>query len=199
MPQDQTNDIIDMRGKPCPLPVVAAKNALRDAPPGSTVHVLVDNDIARQNLEKLAGGIGASSSWEKQGDTFLVNIVSPAATTGGGQPAAADTVIVFGSNIMGRGDDTLGQILMKSFIFSLAQLDDPPRTMLFYNSGVLLTGPDSPAIPELKALEARGVSIASCGDCVKFYGLVDKLAVGGITTMYLIASALNDAAKVIYP
>jgi hypothetical protein len=62
---------------------------------------------------------------------------------------------------------------------------------------VRLTTEGSNVIGDLKTLEARGTIISSCGTCLDFYTLKDKLAVGNVTNMYAIASAMADAAKVI--
>jgi selenium metabolism protein YedF len=192
-------ETINVLGKPCPIPVIEAKKALRKAAPGEAVRVLVDNDISRQNLEKMAAGLGCLSSFDLQGDgNILVTITAagaaaPAALSGGGGGLA----VAIGRNAMGAGDDELGAILIKGFIYSLTELDTPPEILLFFNSGVRLTTEGSPSIGDLKTLEAKGTIIASCGTCLDFYRLKDKLAVGNVTNMYAIASAMADAAKVI--
>ena len=43
---------LDERGKQCPRPVIDTKKALESCNPGETVEVLVDNEIAVQNLSK---------------------------------------------------------------------------------------------------------------------------------------------------
>ena len=45
---------LDERGKQCPLPVIEAKKALEASAPGEKVEVVVDNEIAVQNLSKMA-------------------------------------------------------------------------------------------------------------------------------------------------
>ena len=44
---------LDERGKQCPLPVIEAKKALEASAPGEKVEVVVDNEIAVQNLSKM--------------------------------------------------------------------------------------------------------------------------------------------------
>ncbi|MDR2739524.1 MAG: sulfurtransferase-like selenium metabolism protein YedF [Treponema sp.] len=192
-------EIINVLGKPCPIPVIEAKKALRKAVPGETVRVLVDNDVSRQNLEKMAAGQGFASAFEVQGDGNV--LVSITATAGTAAPAALSGgqgfVAAIGKNTMGAGDDELGAILIKGFIYSLTEMDAPPETLLFFNSGVWLTTEGSNVIGDLKTLEAKGTVISSCGTCLDFYKLKDKLAVGNVTNMYAIASAMADAAKVI--
>jgi selenium metabolism protein YedF len=193
-------EVINVLGKPCPIPVIEAKKALRKTAAGGSVQILVDNDVSRQNLEKMAKGLGCASSFEKQADgNLLVTINVP---SGGLSPAAASSgggslVIAFGKNTMGTGDDSLGAILIKGFIYSLTELDTPPETLLFFNSGVKLTTEGSTALADLKTLEQKGTIISSCGTCLDFYKLKEKLSIGNVTNMYAIASAMSDAGKLI--
>jgi selenium metabolism protein YedF len=199
-------EVINVLGKPCPIPVIEAKKALRKAAPGETVQVLVDNDVSRQNLEKMAAGLGCSSAFEVREDgAILVSIsaaANPAASPAAGataSPAASGgqgLTIAIGKNTLGSGDDKLGALLIKSFIYSLTELESPPENLLFFNSGVRLTTRGSGLTEDLKTLEDRGTLISSCGTCLDYYQLKDQLAVGGVTNMYAIVSALAGAAKV---
>ena len=100
---------------------------------------------------------------------------------------------------MGQGSDELGTMLMKSFLFALTQLPEPPATVLFYNGGAHLTTEGSPCLEDLKTLEAQGTEILTCGTCLNYYGLTEKLAVGGVTNMYTIVEKLAGAGRVIRP
>ena len=127
----------------------------------------------------------------------------PAAAAGAqGAPGCAScigTVAAIGSDRMGEGSDELGHILMKSFLFAVTQLDMLPDKMLFYNGGAKLTVEGSECLADLKALEEQGVEIMTCGTCLDFYGLKDKLAVGSVTNMYSIVETLQGAMSVIRP
>lgn len=112
-------------------------------------------------------------------------------------PARGPVVVAVGSAEMGNGDPRLGRILMKSFLYSLTQLDELPQTVLFFNVGVRMTTEGSESLEDLKALESQGVEILSCGTCLDFYGLKDKLLVGGITNMYVIAQTMAGAGNVV--
>ena len=90
---------------------------------------------------------------------------------------------------MGEGAEELGKTLLKAFVFSLTQQDKLPKTILFYNGGASLTCEGSPMLDDLKALEAQGVEIMTCGTCLNFYGLTEKLAVGSVTNMYTIVES----------
>jgi selenium metabolism protein YedF len=110
-----------------------------------------------------------------------------------------NTVVAVSSDAMGRGSDELGQILMKGFLYALSQLEELPKALLFYNGGAHLTTEGSPSLEDLKNMEAQGVQILTCGTCLDYYGLTDKLAVGGVTNMYSIVETLAAADKVIRP
>jgi selenium metabolism protein YedF len=192
---------VNVVGKPCPIPVIEAKKALRKAAGGEQIQVLVDNDISRQNLEKMAKGLGCPFSCEKQNDGNILVTLTAAGIAAGADPScgggSGGLVLAIGQNTMGSGNDELGAILVKAFIYSLTELDRPPETMLFFNSGVKLTTEGSGVIADLKTLESKGTVVSSCGTCLDFYGLKEKLAVGNVTNMYAIVSAMEEAGKLI--
>ena len=115
------------------------------------------------------------------------------------QPYRGDLLVAVETETMGRGSDELGRTLMKGFLFAVGQLPQLPKTILFYNGGAHLTVEGSPVLEDLKKLEAQGVEILTCGTCLNFYGLTDRLAVGGVTNMYDIVERLASAGKVIKP
>ena len=66
---------LDERGKQCPMPVIEAKRALETCKAGEIVEVIVDNEIAVQNLRKMADHKGLKSTWKKVNDReFVVGI-----------------------------------------------------------------------------------------------------------------------------
>ena len=71
--------------------------------------------------------------------------------------------------------------------------------MLFYNGGAALTCEGSDSLADLKILEEQGVEIMTCGTCLDYYGLKDKLQVGSVTNMYSILETMSGADKVIRP
>ena len=108
-------------------------------------------------------------------------------------------MVAVDTDVMGRGSEELGKTLMKGFLFAVGQLPELPKTMLFYNGGARLTTEDSDSLEDLKKLEAQGVEILTCGTCLNYYGLTEKLAVGSVTNMYTIVEKLAGAGKVIKP
>ncbi len=107
--------------------------------------------------------------------------------------------MVISSPEMGEGKEELGRTLMKGFIYALGQQDILPETILFYNGGAAMTCEGSPALEDLKSLEAQGVEILTCGTCLDFYDLKDKLQVGDVTNMYVIAEKMMGAHLIVKP
>lgn len=197
---------VDARGDACPLPVVKAKKAIAELNGAGEVEVLVDNEIAVQNLTKMAQQKGYASNAEKLAEReyrvlFTVGDAAPEAEEAPvcTPDARTDTVVVIASDKMGDGAEELGKALLKAFVFSLTQQDKLPKTMLFYNGGAQLTCEGSPMLEDLKALEAEGVEIMTCGTCLNFYGLTEKVQVGSVTNMYVIAEKMLNAGNVVKP
>lgn len=198
---------VNAMGDNCPIPVIKTKKAMQALTGPETIEVLVDNEIAVQNVTKMAGSAGGQVTSEKLGDAeFKITIRmegAPKAEESGEEtclPDARDnTVIVISSDRMGSGNDELGKVLIKGFIFAVTQLDTLPKTMLFYNGGATLTTEGSDSLDDLKSLEAQGVEIMTCGTCLDYYGLKDKLAVGSVTNMYSIVEAMANSGRIINP
>jgi selenium metabolism protein YedF len=102
-------------------------------------------------------------------------------------------VIAITDDILGGGDVELGKTLMKSYIYALTEVEPKPKTIIFINNGVSLATEGSPVLESLKTLEEQGVEILSCGTCLNFYGLKEKLMAGTVSNMYTIVEKLNKA------
>ncbi len=197
--------IIDARGMACPLPVVSAKKAAETLNPGDTLVVLADNEIALQNLQRFASHKGYGVKGEKKGEReFAVTMAISGEAAEAPIACTPDLrrkglLVALGANTMGSGDENLGMSLMQAFVFALTRQDQLPDTVLCYNSGAFLTCEGAGTLEDLKALEAEGVTILTCGTCLDFYGLKEKLAVGGITNMYDIVERLETAGTIVKP
>lgn len=202
---------VNAMGDACPLPVVKAKNAIKELGGAGVVEVKVDNEIAVQNLAKMAKQKGYGMKSHKISATeydVTLEIGEGAAATGVADipevcpvvPTAQKKIVVaINSARMGHGHDELGTVLMKGFIFALTQQDVLPTTILFYNGGANLTIEGSASLEDLKNLEAQGVEIMTCGTCLNYYNVSDKLAVGEVTNMYAIVEKLTQADLVVMP
>lgn len=200
---------VDAMGDACPIPVIKTKKALQELQGPEVVEVLVDNEIAVQNVTKMASSTGGDVTSEKIGEREFKVIIRTDRVMPKPQAMEEavvchpdkrkDTVVVIASDRMGEGNDELGVVLIKGFIFALTQLDELPKTILFYNGGAKLTCEGSDSLEDLKTMEAQGVEIMTCGTCLDYYGLKEKLQVGTVTNMYSIVETMDQAGKIIRP
>jgi selenium metabolism protein YedF len=91
--------------------------------------------------------------------------------------------ILIQSEVLGKGNDELGELLMSSFLRLLGESREKPAKLVFWNAGVRLVCEGSWALEHLKELEKQGVEILACGTCLDFFELKDRLKVGKPTTM----------------
>lgn len=200
---------LDLRGKACPIPVIETKKVLQSLNEGDTVEVDVDNFIAVQNLNKLANNMNYNFSYEKLNEeSYVAKFFS---TQDSNNQITEDievqctdlnmdnTVVIISSDKMGEGDEKLGRILMKGFIYALTEQNVLPKTILLYNNGAKLSAEGSDSLADLKLLESQGTEILTCGTCLNYYGLSDKLAVGSVTNMYVITEKQMMAGKIVMP
>lgn len=213
---------IDARGQACPRPVIMTKKALDDLE-NKSVTTIVDNEVSKDNVLKLAKSYGYSFEIDKssEGDYYIhiskgeeeqgkanledqrdqsdtadqekileeSNICIP--------DTFKDVTIAISSNKMGTGSDELGNILMKSFIYTIKETTPWPATVVLYNSGVYLTCEGSEVLEDLQAMAHEGVEIISCGACLDYYHLTDKLKAGEIGNMYSIYEKMRNANNTI--
>ncbi len=201
---------VDARGLACPPPVVLAKKALET---DAAICVLVDNDMAVENIRRLAAKTGCRFRAEPRGagvQAVTLERTGPAPAVSEepvgevlcsppGGSGTGPLVVALSDNRMGRGDDSLGELLLRSFVHTLLQLDPLPTTILCYNGGVKLVLQDAPTLEDLQALEAKGVDILVCGTCLNFFGLTDQVAAGHVSNMYDIAETLAGAGRLVRP
>jgi selenium metabolism protein YedF len=203
---------VDARGLACPEPVLLAKKAIAQ---NEEVTVLVDNEIAVENIRRLAAKAACGFSvTEKEGGVREIALVrtgaagqAPADTAAEAGPScgvvpgkeAGPVVVILSDNHMGRGDDVLGDVLIRSFIHTLLQLKPLPVTIICYNAGVKLAVKDSPVLDDLQQLAQAGVDILVCGTCVNYFGLGEQIAAGRISNMYDIAETMAGAARLVRP
>jgi selenium metabolism protein YedF len=193
---------IDCRGKACPQPVITAKQVLEQLKEDEFV-LVVDNPASSENVERFARSQGCSVKVVKKEGDYYLRIGKPQT----GESAvclqegkkARKTVAYINSQFLGIGDDALGAILMRAFLKTLLEMENKPSPLIFINSGVKLTSEGSEVLESLRVLAGGGVEILSCGTCLDFYGLKEKLRVGIVSNMYDIAQSLLEADTIIRP
>ena len=197
-------NIVDARGMACPIPVVKANQVLAQMTEG-ILEVHVDNTVAVENLKRMALQKGLPVKTEQPEDSHYVITIPVTGAVDTAMPeltctdCGSNTVVAVDTDSMGRGNDELGAVLIKGFLFAVSRLETLPKTVLFYNGGAKLTTEGSASLEDLRLMEQQGVEILTCGTCLNYYGLTDQLAVGSVTDMYTIVERLNRAEKVIKP
>ena len=186
---------VDARGEACPRPVIMTKKELDKMGEG-VITTIVDNEIAKENISKLANSLGHKYKVDKKSDNEYYIHITKGEVTEEANVCVPDTfkdmTIAFASDTMGKGSEELGKILIKSFVYTLTEATPFPSTLIFYNGGVNLTCEGSEVLEDLKKLEEEGVEIISCGTCLDFFGIGDKLQVGEVSNMYTIYEKLKN-------
>jgi selenium metabolism protein YedF len=185
---------VDARGQACPQPVILAQKALLES---SDLLVIVDNDTAQTNVSRMAEKAGCRVEVERKEDGVYLHIARTKASAGEEAKARRALVFLVASNVLGSGDDQLGDILIRGWFHTLNEVEPLPTTIIFINSGVRLVAHGSQVLEDLRALSDKGVEMLSCGTCLGFYGLKDQVAVGQVSNMYSIAETLLRADQVI--
>jgi len=195
---------VDARGLACPQPVILTKKALAEA---DEVISIVDNEISRQNVSKMAARQGFAVTVEEREDGFYLHLrreAKAAAETSAAvasapspAPGGGPLVVTIPADVMGRGNDELGRVLIRAFLHTLNEVSPLPDRIIFFNTGVRLVTQDSPVLEDVRNLAEQGVDIVACGTCVDFLGLKGQIAVGEISNMYSIAEMLFEAGKVV--
>jgi len=190
---------VDARGMQCPKPVIETKKAIENVNEG-TITTIVDNEVAKENVAKLAKSLSYDVNVEEINGDFHVNIYKgilekdfmpkPKSST-------RDLVILIGKDSMGEGSEELGKVLIKGYFYTLTESKPFPKAILFINSGVRLTTEGSEVIEHIRKLEGEGVEILSCGTCLDYFNIKDKLIVGGVSNMYTIVEKMNEAKNTI--
>jgi selenium metabolism protein YedF len=194
---------VDARGLACPKPVIETRAALAE---NDVVITIVDNEISRNNVSRMAESKGCTVEAEERDGDFYLTIrrgesvaeeepSPPSESAGSGGPL----VVVLGSDELGSGAVDLGHLLMRTFLDTLAKLEQAPATLVCFNTGVLLAVGQAETVGPLRALESAGARVLVCGTCLKYFNVEDKLAVGEISNMLEIVEALTGAGTVLSP
>lgn len=190
---------VDARGLACPKPVINTKKELDKIEEGIVV-TTVDNEIAKENILKLAKSLNVEAKIVKEEKDLISieikkgeNVIIEQEKT----LELEDKCIFISSDKMGNGNDELGSVLIKGFIYTLTESKPYPKSILLVNGGVKLSTENEATVENLKILEDAGVEILSCGTCLDYYGLKEKLQVGSVTNMYTIVDTMTNSSQTI--
>jgi selenium metabolism protein YedF len=192
--------VVDCRGLSCPQPVIETKQALEKT---GKVTIIVDNQTARDNVARFGQSQGGTVAIDEKRDGIYVTIERGTPRQSRSKAQSSKTsehgprVVVIPSDHMGRGEEELGHILIRSFLHALTEVAGRPDKMIFFNTGVKLAVAGSEVLEDLQALEQNGVEILICGTCLDYFSLKDKIAVGEVSNMYTIAETMLAASRLV--
>lgn len=186
---------IDCRNQACPAPVINVKNALETE---NEILVIVDDGAARENVARFSRNRGYQVT-EQQDDRGWTLTISGTADKKAAipLPSSGGSILLITSDRLGDGPEELGRLLMKNFIHTLLESCKLPSKIIFLNTGVFMTCEGSDVREALEKLHGMGVEIFSCGICLDFFILKDKLRVGTTTNMLVTVESLLSAGQVI--
>jgi selenium metabolism protein YedF len=189
-------ETIDCRNLSCPAPVINVKKALQEH---AEIRVLLDDGAPHENVTRFSRNRGYQVTEERDGSGWILTITG---TDNSLRPASdivlqGNRVVLITSERLGDGSEELGRLLMKNFVHTLLETGELPSRMLFLNTGVFLTCEGSDLLEALGKLQGMGVEIYSCGLCLDFFKIKEKLRAGTTTNMLAIAECLLSADLVI--
>lgn len=194
---------VDARGLACPKPVINTKKELEKIDSGIVV-TTVDNQMAKENLLKLAKSLNLESKVLSEEESLITIEISKDGESDNSKEEVieekddlANRCIFITKEEMGSGNEELGQVLIKGFIYTLTETKPYPKSILLVNGGIKLSTVNEDTVANLKILEDAGVEILSCGTCLDYYDLKDELKVGSVTNMYTIVEELKNASNTI--
>ena len=170
---------VDTRGKLCPMPLILLKKALNSEGFSGEWQVLTDNATACQNLTDYIRQIASSLETEElQGYTSLRFTLEE------------ESCRPIREKESGSED----------YVNALEGVERKPNRIICYNRGVLLADKDTDTGATLTRLhKEHGVEVILCGTCVDYFEFRDKIAVGTISNMLVIAEYMRQASRLVTP
>jgi tRNA 2-thiouridine synthesizing protein A len=192
---------VNAKGLACPQPVVLSMKALAEMESGKVI-VSVDNEVARDNVKRMAEHEGCTVTVEGKGDGFELQItrVPPAKFSTElitEKKVVGETLVyLFESDFIGRNRE-LGKILINGFLNAITSLPKRKSKIVLISNGVRLATAGSYVLDTLLELKQSGFEILICGTCLDFFKIRDKVRVGTISNALEIMGALTNESRVV--
>ena len=188
--------VADARGELCPKPVMMARELVMSGE--SAISVLVDNEVAASNVTRFLESSAYSVTRADASGHIVINALKGEGAAS--EVSAADQheerrAYLLLSEYVGQESDGLGEVLMKSFIGTVAASSPLPSVVALMNGAVKLALEESTCSITLKEMEEKGVTLLVCGTCAKHFGIMDEINVGRISNMFEITEAVFGASK----
>lgn len=191
---------LDLKGMQCPKPVLETQKAFKDESL-TEFEVIVDNVAARENLKRLADSKGYKYEVVEASGEIKITIKRENSENIEQEEFVAvcdiesdisNAVLMIKNEFLGDGNDELGKVLMKGFLYTVTETKPYPQKVVLLNSAVKLSTENEETVAHLKKLEEAGTKVYSCGTCLNYYNLADQLKVGVVGNMYDVVESLNS-------
>jgi selenium metabolism protein YedF len=197
--------IIDVKGKACPMPLIETKKALDQATAGEPLRILLDSVTSARNVATFLTDNDVEFEQTTTGNEIEIRINAKGKSLAEVDekswcaPANNDGsyVVLMAKDRIGEGSAELGEALAGAMINALKVMKPLPQKIIFMNSGIHLVTNGSRVLNDLKALQEKGVDMLVCGACLDYFGKIDALAVGRVSNMLDILQTMKDAGKVL--
>lgn len=190
--------IVDAKGLTCPQPLILTRKTLAEK--SGDFRIVLDDTIAKNNIERFLKHENQKFVITENEEEIFIdvtevpdeNVIEVEKMDTGAKP-----VYVFKTE--GVGSDELGKMLTAGFLATIKEVIPLPVAIVFYHEGVKLVLDDSDYLQSFEELQKLGIKLIICGNCVKFYDVVDRVALGDISNAYDILTIMSNAHHIVYP
>lgn len=191
--------VLDARGKSCPQPVMMTKTHVDSGE--KELEIYLDNAVSASNVQRFLEKNGFRVQIIDDDGTITIrgskneHGTEPSPATEEQEKALQNTAVLITDRTIGGADQVLGEVLMKGFLGTLSQLQNPPSVVALMNEGVKLALKNTSSCDHLSALRKKGTKILVCGTCTNHFGITADIGAGVISNMFEITEALLSAEK----
>lgn len=188
---------IDIRGMNLIQSWSVIKDRLYNAGKSSLITVTDNPDVVNY-IRRMAETMGTQTSIDHIGSNYYIHLADQTrlAEPDDFFPPSGNVVVITGDTL-GKGDETLGKVLLKSFIYQLQYLNPLPKCIIFINKGIFLAMKGSDTLECIKSLSERGVKVLLSSACLCYYNCKEELEVGKAADMKEITNRMNNAKNTI--
>ena len=188
---------IDARDIPCPKPLILTRQALASLALNEKLEVLINDKLAYANITDFLKDTGLE--FTVNGFNFIITKnkeINGETRSSSNDSENKNVIVIVDKNYMGSDDKDLGTLLLKAFLDAIKYSNPKPKTVYFYNEGVLLIN-DKAYKKLLEELRESQISLKFCGACLKFFEIDTLVAFNEHANMLSIIEAQANARTII--
>ena len=187
--------VINVKGLPCPEPLLKVKKFLEENP-GKGFEILLDTQSSYENVGRFLKSKNVEYKESIDNGIHKFNVSGETNEQKDDNKQIAVTAVIT-SEFIGSGSEELGRVLMHAFLKTLPEITPEISVVILMNGGVKLACENSDFIPALTKLQSQGVKLLVCGTCLDFFNLKDVLKCGIVSNMFEICSVTANSDRVL--